>query len=166
MSVEKKGDVYWMQEALTLARQAGDEGEVPVGAIVVIDNNIVGQGFNQPISSCDPTAHAEIIALRDAAKNIGNYRLVNATIYVTLEPCTMCAGAIVHSRVKRLIYGAKEPKAGAIESQAELLRAPYINYRVEVEGGICEQESSELISAFFTGRRAQQREQKKKEENE
>jgi len=157
MVVEQRDDVYWMQAALRLAQQAANAGEVPVGAIVVIDNNIVGQGFNQPISSCDPTAHAEMMALRDAAKKIENYRLVDATLYVTLEPCTMCAGAIVHGRIKRLVYGAKEPKAGAIESQSELLKMPYMNYRVDAMGGICEQESSELISAFFAKRRAQKK---------
>jgi len=156
----QKSDADWMQEALIMAQQAASAGEVPVGAIVVKDNHVIGRGFNQPISSCDPTAHAEILALRDAAKTIGNYRLVDAVLYVTLEPCTMCTGAIVHSRLKRLVYAAKEPKAGVVESQAELLSAPYINYQVESVGGVCERESSELISDFFAKRRQQRKEAK------
>ena len=119
----EKDDYYWMQQALLLAQQAADMDEIPVGAVVVKDNEIIGRGFNQPISLCDPTAHAEIQALRHAANHIGNYRLNGATLYVTLEPCGMCAGAIVHSRIARLVYGATEPKAGVIVSQTQPARA-------------------------------------------
>lgn len=157
MSTEHNSDHDWMQAALALAEQAEQKGEVPVGALVVLDNQIIGSGYNQPISSCDPSAHAEIVALRDAASRIGNYRLVGATLYVTLEPCTMCTGAIVHSRIQRLVYGATEPKAGAIESCSRLLEAPYFNYKVEALGGVCEEESSALIRAFFARRRAEKK---------
>lgn len=157
MSANGKDDTYWMQQALLLAKEAEARQEVPVGALVVLNGELVGRGFNQPISACDPSAHAEIMALRDAAQHINNYRLVDATLYVTLEPCTMCAGAIVHSRIKRLVYGAKEPKAGVITSQAQLLDAGYMNYRVESLGGVCEQECSELLTAFFSKRRAQKK---------
>ncbi len=148
-------DTYWMNEAIALAKKAALENEVPVGAIVVLDNQVIGRGFNRPISACDPTAHAEIIALRDAAKTINNYRLVKASLYVTLEPCTMCAGAIVHSRIARLIYGASEPKAGVIHSQKELLKEPYFNHKIEVHSGVCEDECSSIISRFFAKRREQ-----------
>jgi tRNA(adenine34) deaminase len=148
-------DVYWMSRAIELAKEAARNGEVPVGAIIVLDNKIIGEGFNQPISSCDPTAHAEIIALRDAAKNTNNYRLLESCLYVTLEPCTMCAGAMIHSRIKRLIYAADETKAGAVKSQASLLDAPYLNHKIEVVAGICSAECSEIMSAFFAKRRQQ-----------
>ena len=150
-------DEDWMRKALVLADQAEAVGEVPVGAIVVLDNEVIGKGFNCPVSSCDPTAHAEIVALRDAAKNVNNYRLINAVLYVTLEPCTMCVGAIIHSRIRRLVYGANEPKAGAIESNAKLLAASYINHRVDCIGGVCALESAHKISQFFVKRRQQQR---------
>lgn len=155
-------DDYWMSQALVQAKEAALNDEVPVGAIVVLNNEIIGKGFNQPISSCDPTAHAEIIALRDAAKKTNNYRLIEASLYVTLEPCTMCAGAMIHSRIKRLIYGASEPKAGVINSQKKLLDAPYFNHKIEVVAGICSDECSEIISTFFVKRR----EQIKKEQQE
>ena len=142
-----------MHEALTLAHQAEEKGEVPVGALVVLNNKLVGQGFNQPISRCDPSAHAEIVALRDAAKALNNYRLVDATLYVTLEPCTMCVGAMVHSRIKRLVYGAREPKAGVVESQTQMLDADYFNHQIEVTVGVCEQECSQILSDFFSRRR-------------
>lgn len=150
-------DKYWMNEAIALAKKAALANEVPVGAIVVLDNQIIGRGFNRPISTCDPTAHAEIIALRDAATTINNYRLINASLYVTLEPCTMCTGAIIHSRIERLVYGASEPKAGVIRSQKRLLEEPYFNHKIEVYAGVCEAECGEIISHFF----AQRREQKK-----
>ena len=152
-------DEYWMQQALVLAEQAERQGEVPVGAVVVMENNVVGSGFNQPISSCDPSAHAEVVALRNAAETLNNYRLVGATLYVTLEPCTMCVGAMVHSRIQRLVYGAKEPKAGAVESAARILDAPFMNHRVDYVGGVCEVECSQKISQFFARRRREQQAQ-------
>ncbi len=155
MSESYFDDEHWMNEAITEARKAAVADEVPVGAIVVLDNTIIGRGFNRPISSCDPTAHAEIIALRDAAKTINNYRLIKASLYVTLEPCTMCAGAIVHSRIERLIYGASEPKAGVVHSQRRLLEEPYFNHNIEVCSGICKDECSTIISSFFAKRREQ-----------
>jgi tRNA(adenine34) deaminase len=154
-----KDDHYWMQRALALADEAEQFEEVPVGAIVVLNDVIIGHGFNQPISTCDPTAHAEIMALREAAKKIENYRLVDATLYVTLEPCTMCAGAIIHARIKRLVFGAKEPKAGVIESCSNIFETPYFNHKPEWLGGVCELECSEKLSNFFVKRRQQQRSQ-------
>jgi tRNA(adenine34) deaminase len=156
-------DNYWMSQALEQAKKAALKGEVPVGAIVVLNNEIIGKGFNQPISTCDPTAHAEIMALRDAAKKTNNYRIIEASLYVTLEPCTMCAGAMIHSRIKRLIYGASEPKAGVVNSQTNLLDAPYLNHKVEVVAGVCSDECSEIISTFFGKRREQIKIKSKKE---
>lgn len=153
-------DERWMAEALLLAQKAESCDEVPVGAIVVKDNVIIGQGFNQPIALSDPCAHAEVLAIRDAASTLGNYRLSGCTLYVTLEPCAMCTGAIVHSRIQRLVYGATEPKAGVIESQAQQLEAPYLNHRVEHVGGVCAQECASLLSRFFARRRLEKREKK------
>lgn len=147
-------DEAWMSRALQLAGQAGAAGEVPVGAVVVLDGKEIGTGFNAPISGCDPTAHAEIRALRDAAARVGNYRLPGATLYVTLEPCTMCVGAIVHSRISRLVYGAAEPKAGAVASARQTLDDPHLNWRVESVGGVLAEQCSHVISEFFTRRRA------------
>ena len=130
-----KDDQYWMARALELASQAASKDEVPVGAVVVLNGKEIGAGFNAPISGCDPTAHAEIRALRDAAARVGNYRLAGATLYVTLEPCTMCVGAIVHSRVSRLVFGALEPKAGAVESARRTLEESHLNWRGEVSAG-------------------------------
>ncbi|MCL7945762.1 tRNA adenosine(34) deaminase TadA [Marinobacter sp. ATCH36] len=149
-----------MGRALQLAGQAASAGEVPVGAVVVLDGKEIGAGFNAPISGCDPTAHAEIRALRDAAKRLGNYRLPGATLYVTLEPCTMCVGAIVHSRVSRLVYGAAEPKAGAVESTRQTLDEGHLNWRVETHNGILAHQCSKVISEFFAARRAQIRSRK------
>lgn len=148
-------DEFWMNRALALAKSAADEGEVPVGAVVVLDGREIGAGYNAPISSCDPTAHAEIRALRDAARRVGNYRLPGATLYVTLEPCTMCVGAIIHSRVSRLVYGAREPKAGAIISTRRTLEEDTFNWQVEAIGGVLEQPCSEVITDFFAARREQ-----------
>lgn len=153
-------DEYWMRQALTLAQQAAVQDEVPVGALVVQDGRLIGAGFNCPIGSHDPSAHAEIRALRDAAQKAGNYRLTGATLYVTIEPCTMCAGALVHGRVSRLVFGATEPKAGAIVSQVRLLEQPYLNWRIAVTGGVLAGECQALISAFFTRRRAEKRDSK------
>lgn len=142
-----------MQRALELSRQGRESGEVPVGAVVVLDAAIVGEGFNQPIGARDPTAHAEIVAIRQAAQRIGNYRLTGATLYVTIEPCQMCVGAMVHARIARLVYGAPEPKAGAIESAMQAHEHPALNHRLEVTGRVLEQECRDAIQAFFAERR-------------
>ena len=146
-------DLQWMDHALALAKKAEALGEVPVGAVVVLDGVIIGEGWNQPISSCDPTAHAEVMALRDAALRQQNYRLPEATLYITLEPCTMCAGAIVHSRVKRVVFAATEPKAGAVISNGSVFDRPEMNHRVEYTGGVQEAESAAVLQAFFKSRR-------------
>lgn len=153
----KSEDEAWMSRALQLAGQAASAGEVPVGAVVVLDGKEIGSGFNAPISGCDPTAHAEIRALRDAARRVANYRLPGATLYVTLEPCTMCVGAIVHSRVSRLVFGATEPKAGAVESARRTLEEDHLNWRVESAGGVLAVQCSGIISEFFARRRADSR---------
>jgi tRNA(adenine34) deaminase len=143
----------WMARALHLAAQGGRHGEVPVGAVIVRDGEILGEGYNRPISGCDPTAHAEVVALRDAAARTGNYRLPGATLYVTIEPCTMCAGALVHARISCVVFGAREPKAGAVVSQASLLAAPYMNSRVSWEEGVLAEQCSALVSGFFAQKR-------------
>ena len=142
-----------MHEALRLAARAAALGEVPVGAVVVLDGVIVGRGYNRPISGVDPTAHAEIVALRQAAAYLGNYRLTGADLYVTIEPCTMCAGALVHARIARLVFGAREPRAGAVVSAAQVLAAPGLNHRVEVVEGVCADEAQRLMQEFFKERR-------------
>ena len=146
-------DEDYLREALAQARLAWEKGEVPVGAVVVKDSAIVGRGYNQPVSSHDPSAHAEIMALRDAAKNIGNYRLVDSTLYVTFEPCAMCAGAIFHARVKRVVYGATEYKTGAAGSIVNLFADPRLNFHAEIEGGVLAGECGRLVSDFFAERR-------------
>ncbi|MGQ9425393.1 tRNA adenosine(34) deaminase TadA [Gilvimarinus sp. F26214L] len=147
-----------MNRALELAEQAAQAGEVPVGAVLVdAGGTILGEGWNQPISACDPAAHAEIVALRNAARNTGNYRLPGCTLYVTIEPCTMCAGALVHSRIERVVIAAAEPKAGAVVSQAQLLDAPWCNHRVRYELGLCGAEASEIMSRFFRRRRQERK---------
>ena len=145
-----------MRYALNRGLEAGERGEVPVGAIVVIDGELVAEGFNAPIAGCDPTAHAEIVALRRAAQQVRNYRLTHATLYVTIEPCLMCVGAMVHARIARLVYGAPEPKAGAIESAIRALEHPTLNHRFEVSGGVLADEAREVMQAFFQRRRAGQ----------
>ena len=149
-----------MAQAIIEAQKADAKNEVPVGAVVVLDGEVIGRGFNQPISSSDPCAHAEVIALRDAAKNIQNYRLADATLYVTIEPCTMCAGAIVHSRVAKLVYGATEPKAGVVESQEVIFEKPYFNHQLEVEAGVMAEECTGVIQAFFKRRREEKKAEK------
>jgi tRNA(adenine34) deaminase len=146
-------EIEFMQRALDLGREARRRGEVPVGAVVELDGAIVGEGFNQPISSNDPTAHAEIVALRDAARRLGNYRLTGATLYVTIEPCQMCVGAMVHARIARVVYGTREPKAGAIESAMRAHEHPSLNHRMAAAGGLLESECRELIQSFFAERR-------------
>ncbi len=143
----------FMTQAIAQAKLADAKNEVPVGAVVVLNGEVIGRGFNQPISSQDPTAHAEVVALRDAAQHIQNYRLVDADLYVTIEPCTMCAGAVVHSRVKRVIYGASEPKAGVVHSQQNIFKEPYFNHTVEVLSGVLAQQCSDVMQAFFQRRR-------------
>ncbi|WP_228550706.1 tRNA adenosine(34) deaminase TadA [Endozoicomonas sp. OPT23] len=154
MSEQETVDQHWMREALVEARKGRALDEVPVGAVVVNNGEIIGRGFNQPISGCNPVAHAEVLALQEAAAALNNYRLVDCELYVTLEPCTMCAGAIIHSRVKRVVFGAYEPKAGALVSQGRTLELPYMNYKVVMSEGVLEQECSEMISGFFRDRRA------------
>lgn len=142
-----------MNFALAEARRARDSGEIPIGAIVVIDNQVVGAGGNRPIQSNDPTAHAEIIAIREAAFKIGNYRLTGSTLYVTIEPCSMCAGAIVNSRIKRLVYGAPDIRAGAVDSVFRICSSSSLNHQVEVTSGVLAEECRELIQSFFRQRR-------------
>lgn len=146
-------DEIFMRRALELAREGAAAGEVPVGAVLVLDNQIIGEGFNAPISGHDPSAHAEIQALRKGAATIGNYRLLNSTLYVTLEPCMMCAGAMVHARIQRLVYAATDPKAGVIKSKMQLLEQPFLNHRVSYEGGVLERECGSLLTDFFRSRR-------------
>jgi len=142
-----------MRYALNRAIEAGERGEVPVGAIVVVDGDVIAEGFNQPIAKNDPTAHAEIVAIRRAAAELGNYRLTGASLYVTIEPCQMCVGAMTHARIARLIYGAQEPKAGAIESAMRAHEHSSLNHRIEVTGGVLAEESRRLMQAFFQERR-------------
>ena len=146
-------DYDYMQIALDLARQAAAAGEVPVGAIVVKDGAIIGRGSNAPITTHDPTAHAEIRAMRDAAQHLGNYRLVDCTLYVTLEPCAMCSGAIQHARIAKLVYGASDPKTGACGSVVNLMAEPKLNHHTEITGGILAEQCGALLSDFFSARR-------------
>ncbi len=146
-------DLAFMREALAIAGDAAARGEVPVGAVVVRDGMIVGRGGNSPISQSDPTAHAEIAALRDAARAIGNYRLPGCTLYVTLEPCAMCAGAIQHARIERLVFGARDPKTGACGSVVDLFAEPRLNHHATVCAGVGADESVALLGAFFAARR-------------
>jgi tRNA(adenine34) deaminase len=143
-----------MRAALAQARRARDAGEVPVGAVVVQAGRVVGRGFNQPIGGHDPTAHAEVVALRDAARALGNYRLAGTILYVTVEPCLMCAGAIVHARVRTLVYGAEELKAGAVRSAMQALDNPALNHHVTVVSGVLEIECRDIMREFFKGRRS------------
>tara|TARA_B100000315_G_scaffold254348_1_gene295202 strand:+ start:868 stop:1323 length:456 start_codon:yes stop_codon:yes gene_type:complete len=146
-------DERWMMVALQLAKRAAGHDEVPVGAVLVLDDQAVGEGYNCTITDSDPTAHAEIAALRDGASKLGNYRLPGTTLYATVEPCTMCAGAIVHARVARLVYGAGEPKAGAVSSRTNVLDHPAMNHRVQVTGGVLGEQCASVISAFFKEKR-------------
>jgi tRNA(adenine34) deaminase len=146
-------DQDWMRHALALAERAREAGEVPVGAVLVKDGAVVAEGWNCPISTHDPTAHAEIMALRAAGLTLGNYRLVDTTLYVTLEPCVMCMGAIIHARVKRVVYGAADPKRGAAGSALMLADVDFLNHRVEVGGGVLEEECGAQLRAFFRAKR-------------
>ena len=145
-----------MREALGLAQQAWQAGEVPVGAVVVVSDEVVGRGFNQPIGSSDPTAHAEIVALREAAKAAGNYRLTGATLYVTIEPCLMCVGAMIHARIGTVVFGALEPKAGALESTQRAHEHAALNHRLAVVSGVLGDECGEVMRRFFKERRGGQ----------
>lgn len=147
-------DEHFMQHALKLAEYAEHNGEVPVGAVLVKDNIIIAEGWNQPISTHDPSAHAEMIALRKAGYTLSNYRLPDTTLYVTLEPCVMCVGAMIHARIKRLVYAASEPRTGAVTSVFELLDDDLHNHNIEVTSGVLADESSELLKSFFKHRRA------------
>jgi tRNA(adenine34) deaminase len=153
MTEQEQNDQYFMSLALEQGQLAYDIGEVPVGAVVVLDGQVIGRGYNKPITSLDPSAHAEIVALRDAAKNIGNYRLSGATLFVTVEPCTMCSGCLVHARIERLVYATTEPKSGVVESAMCLLDSPFFNHKVEACGGVLAAEASKLMSDFFKMRR-------------
>jgi tRNA(Arg) A34 adenosine deaminase TadA len=152
--IDRSRDQDFMREALELARQGALLGEVPVGAVLVQGGEIIGRGFNCPISASDPSAHAEMVAIRDAAKALDNYRLPGSTLYVTLEPCSMCAGLIVHSRVARVVYGAPEPKAGIVQSQGQFFTQGFLNHRVLYEGGVLGEECGTMLSEFFRQRRA------------
>lgn len=146
-------DADWMQMALTLAGRAAASGEVPVGAVLVQDDNLLAEGWNRPIASHDPTAHAEVMALRAAGQSLGNYRLAGTTLYVTLEPCLMCVGAIVHARVSRLVFGAFDPKSGAVMTCLQGFEAPGLNHRVTFSGGVLADKCGEMLKEFFRNRR-------------
>lgn len=146
-------DRYWMAQALDLAQQAAAAGEVPVGAVLVRGEALIGAGWNQPIGACDPTAHAEVLALRAAAARVGNYRLVDSTLYVTLEPCPMCAGALVQARVARVVFGAVDPRAGAAGTVFNVLQSARLNHRAEVTGGVLAEGCGTLLRDFFRARR-------------
>ena len=152
-SLLKSQDAKWMRHALDLALYAQAENEVPVGAVLIGQDGILGEGWNRPIVRHDPTAHAEIEALRNAALKVGNYRLLGTTLYVSLEPCVMCAGAIIHARVKRVVYGATDPKAGAANSVFNILSSERLNHRVNITSGVMQDESSQLLRDFFLQRR-------------
>ena len=149
-------DASMMREALSLAGEAAARGEVPVGAVVVSDGTVIGRGFNCPISAADPTAHAEVGALREAAAALGNYRLAGCTLYVTLEPCTMCAGAIMHARIIRVVYGAADPKSGACGSIVDLFAEHRLNHHAELTAGVLAEECGDMLTAFFAARRNRQ----------
>jgi tRNA(adenine34) deaminase len=153
MQAPANSDELWMEEALRCAQRAREAGEVPVGAIVTFENRIVGRGWNRNISDADPTAHAEIIALRDAGTTVGNHRLEGCELFATIEPCAMCAGALVHARIRRLVYGADDPKAGAVHSVMQVLNHPQLNHTLEVRRGILAGRSAELLQTFFRNRR-------------
>ena len=149
---DNEADRRWMQHALSLARNAERQGEVPVGACIVKDDKLIAEGWNQPVRHIDPTAHAEIMAIREAAKLLDNYRLLDTTLYVTLEPCSMCVGAIIHARIKRVVFAATDPRAGAAGSIVDLFSLAH-NHRVDVEQGIAADESAQLLRSFFRQRR-------------
>ena len=150
---ELRPDEIWMEEALRRAQRALEGGEVPVGAVVVCDGRIVGSGWNRNITDSDPTAHAEVIALREAGATLGNHRLEDCELFATIEPCAMCAGALVHARIQRLVYGADDPKAGAVHSVMEVLNHPQLNHKIEVRSGVLAGRSADMLQSFFRNRR-------------
>ena len=150
----REDDERWMRLALSMARHSAESGEVPVGAVLVKDSVVIGQGCNQPVSACDPSAHAEVVALRAAGLALANYRLPGTTLYVTLEPCIMCAGAIIHARVERLVFGAHDPKAGAVESVYDVISRCRLNHSVRWTSGVLAAESGAMLQAFFRARRS------------
>ena len=154
MLLSIKRDNYWMEKALQLATNAAAAQEVPVGAVLVLDDQVIGEGSNCPISSQDPTAHAEILALRSAAKYLANYRLLNSTLYVTLEPCLMCAGAIIHARIHRLVYGAADSKTGVVTTQLQILNHTFLNHRVNITQGVLADRCGHVLSEFFKKKRS------------
>ena len=164
MSDLELNDEYWMRHALTLAKRAWEEGEVPVGAVLVHNNQVIGEGWNRPIGRHDPTAHAEIMALRQGGLVLQNYRLIDATLYVTLEPCVMCAGAMVHSRIARLVFGARDAKTGAAGSLMDVLHHPGMNHRVEISEGVLAESCAARLSDFFRWRREEKKALKKARE--
>lgn len=153
LALVERGDIDFMRLALEEARAAERAGEVPVGAAVVVNGAVIARGANRTIADCDPTAHAEIVALRAAARTMGNHRLAGATLYVTIEPCAMCAGAIVQARIDRLVYGADDPRGGAVRSCFAVLAHPQLNHHVQVTAGVCASESAALLQTFFAARR-------------
>ena len=153
MTGNHSDDLMFMKAALDEARAAASQGEVPIGAVVVVEGRIAGRSGNRTISDCDPTAHAELVALRQAAKAVGNYRLLDAALYVTIEPCAMCAGAMVQARIARLIYGADDPKGGAVRTCFSILDHPKLNHHVDVTAGVCTEEAAALLRDFFAARR-------------
>ncbi|MGL4315010.1 MAG: tRNA adenosine(34) deaminase TadA [Pseudomonas sp.] len=152
--IDRSHDQHFMREALEQARLGAGQGEVPVGALLVQDGEVIGRGFNCPITTHDPSAHAEMVAIRAAALGVQNYRLPGSTLYVTLEPCSMCAGLIVHSRIARVVYGATEPKAGVAVSRGQFFSQDFLNHRVLIEGGVLAEECGAVLSAFFKARRS------------
>ena len=152
--IDRSRDQDFMRLALSLAAQGAELGEVPVGAVLVQHGEVIGQGFNRPILDSDPSAHAEMVAIRAAAQSARNYRLPGSTLYVTLEPCSMCAGLIVHARITRVVFGASEPKAGVVQSQGQFFDQMFLNHRVLVDGGVLGEECGQVLSAFFKARRA------------
>ena len=152
-TVDNNSDELWMEEALRCAQRALQAGEVPVGAVVVCDGRVVGRGWNRNLTDSDPTAHAEVIALREAGVNIGNHRLGDCDLFATIEPCAMCAGALVHARIRRLVYGADDPKAGAVHSVLHVLNHPGLNHQTVVAGGVLSGRCAEILQEFFRSRR-------------
>lgn len=153
VSISCADDERWMRHALMLASRAESEGEVPVGACIVKEGRLIAEGWNRPIGESDPTAHAEIMAMRFAARALDNYRLLDTTLYVTLEPCAMCAGAMIHARIRRVVYGATDPRVGAAGSLWNLFAEPALNHRVEVQGNVCAEQCSQKLKQFFQSRR-------------
>ena len=165
MTDSLKDDIYWMQQAIELAKKAEAQGEIPVGAILVAEGKVIAEGWNQSISRHDPTAHAEIVAIREAGQFIENYRLIDTTLYVTLEPCPMCVGAMVHARIARVVFGASDYKTGAIHSAMNLIEHESHNHKMEFEAGVCSDTCSQQLSDFFKKRRAEKKALKKQSAN-